>query len=476
MNFNIQICHFGDKFMVFNILSCYEYVYKRDMFTLAIVGRPNVGKSTLYNRLTGTKFALVDDRPGVTRDRRYGEGSIGPLSFRIIDTAGMEANRDATALESRMLGMTKAGIQEADVALMLVDGLAGITPEDEHFARWLRKLGKPVVLVVNKAESKKASPTITEAYRLGLGEPVGISAEHGEGMADLYEALAPFDKDEEETTEDEPAILQLAIIGRPNAGKSTLMNALLKQERVLTGPEAGLTRDAIAVDWQWKDTPIKLVDTAGLRRQSRRVEKLEKMSATDSLRAIQYAHVAVLLLDATSPLDKQDLTLAQHVIEEGRALVIAVNKWDLVPAPDAWMATLTKMIEKQLPAVRGVPLVTLSALQSKGIPKLMEAVFQVYEIWNRRISTGQLNRWLEGMIASHPPPLSTDKRPIKLKYMTQIKTRPPSFLIFATRKEKLPESYRRYLVHGLRAAFDLPAVPIRLELRGSKNPYVDDDR
>lgn len=448
------------------------------MFTLAIVGRPNVGKSTLYNRLTGTKFALVDDRPGVTRDRRYGEASIGPLHFRIIDTAGMEANRDSSALESRMLEMTKAGIMEADVALMLVDGLAGITPEDEHFARWLRKTGKPVVLVINKAESKKAAPAVAEAYRLGLGDPVSISAVHGEGMAELYEALAPFDQDSEfsvQGAEEENSTLQLAIIGRPNAGKSTLMNALLKQERVLTGPEAGLTRDAIAVDWQWQGKPIKLVDTAGLRRQSKRTEKLEQMAALDSNRAIQYAHVAVLLLDATSPLDKQDLTLAQHVIEEGRALIIAVNKWDLVPAPDAWLATLNKMIEKQLPAVRGVPLITLSALKSKGIPKLMEAVFAVYETWNKRIPTGQLNRWLEGMMAAHPPPLAANKRPIRLKYMTQIKTRPPSFVIFATRKEKLPESYRRYLVHGLREAFEMPAVPIRLELRGSKNPYADEE-
>jgi GTP-binding protein len=455
------------------------------MFTLAIVGRPNVGKSTLYNRLTGTKFALVDDQPGVTRDRRYGEASIGPLQFRIIDTAGMEQNRDSTALESRMLEMTKAGIQEADVALMLVDGLAGITPEDEHFARWLRKQGKPVVLVINKAEGKKASPTFNEAYRLGLGEPVGISAAHGEGMADLYEALVPFEgaesrvqsaeAEDHRTPHPAPSTLHLAIIGRPNAGKSTLMNALLKQERVLTGPEAGLTRDAIAVDWQWQGKPLKLVDTAGLRRQSKRTGKLEQMAATDSNRAIQYAHVAVLLLDATSPLDKQDLTLAQHVIEEGRALIIAVNKWDLVPAPDAWIATLNKMIEKQLPAVRGVPLITLSALKSKGIPKLMEAVFAVYETWNRRISTAQLNRWLEGMLAAHPPPLAANKRPIRLKYMTQIKSRPPSFVLFASRKEKLPESYRRYLVHGLREAFDLPAVPIRLELRGSKNPYADED-
>jgi GTP-binding protein len=445
------------------------------MFTLAIVGRPNVGKSTLYNRLSEKKFALVDDRPGVTRDRRYGEGRVSSLHFRIIDTAGMEDNRDSDALESRMLAMTKAGISEADVALMVVDGTAGITPEDEHFARWLRKLGKPVVLIVNKAESKGTAPGMAEAYRLGLGDPVAISALHGEGMADLYDALLPFDKDDAEEVEEKASHLQLAIIGRPNAGKSTLMNALLKQERVLTGPEAGLTRDAIAVDWNWKGTPIKLVDTAGLRRQSRRQEKLEKLSAEDSMRSIQYAHVVVLLLDATCPLDKQDLVLADHVVQEGRALVIAVNKWDLVTAPEAWMTTLNKMLEKRLSEVRGVPLVTLSALNKKGLDGVMEAVLKMYDVWNQRIPTSQLNRWLEGMLVAHPPPLSASKRPIRIKYMTQIKTRPPTFALFAARKEDLPESYRRYLVQGLRQAFTLEGVPIRMQLRGSKNPYVDED-
>lgn len=448
------------------------------MFTLAIVGRPNVGKSTLYNRLTGTKFALVDDRPGVTRDRRYGEGRISSLEFRVVDTAGMEESRDKNALGNRMLAMTKAGINEADVALMIVDGTAGITPEDEHFARWLRKLNKPVILVVNKAEKKTATTGMSEAYRLGLGEPVPISALHGEGMVDLYEALLPFDKSSKENSESKisnPESLQLAIIGRPNAGKSTLMNALLKQDRVLTGPEAGLTRDAIAVDWHWKNRPIKLVDTAGLRRQSRRQEKLEKLSAEDSFRSIQYAHVVVLLLDATCPLDKQDLLLAQHVIEEGRALVIAVNKWDLVTAPEAWMTTMQKMLEKQLSEVRGVSLVTLSAINKKGLSGLMDAVLGAYELWNQRIPTGQLNRWLEGMLAGHPPPLSSSKRPIRIKYMTQIKTRPPTFTLFATYKENLPESYRRYLVGGLREAFGLHGVPIRMVMKASKNPYVDED-
>lgn len=453
------------------------------MITIALVGRPNVGKSTLFNRLTGTKHALVDDQPGVTRDRRYGEGSLGPMEFKVIDTAGMEERKDVSAMESRMLAMTRAGITEADIALMLVDGVAGITPEDEYFARWLRKQGKPVILVVNKAESKRANPTLAEAYRLGLGEPVMISAEHGEGMAELYDALSEqmpepneFDGAVDGEEEDVDTTLQLAIIGRPNAGKSTLLNAFLGSERVLTGPEAGLTRDSIAVDWQWNGRPVKLVDTAGLRRQSKRTEKLERMSAVDSFRAVQYAHAVVLLLDASSPLDKQDLKLAEHVIEEGRALVIAVNKWDLVTDEAAWLKALNQLIDKRLAAVRGVPMVTLSALNKAGLNKVMDAVFDVYELWNKRISTGQLNRWLEGMLASHPPPLSPSKRPIRLKYMTQIKTRPPTFVLYATRKEKLPESYRRYLIHGLREAFDLPAVPIRLQLRGSKNPYAEEGK
>ena len=446
--------------------------------TIALVGRPNVGKSTLFNRLTGTRHALVDDRPGVTRDRRYGEGSIGPLEFRVVDTAGMEEKRDSQTMEMRMLAQTTAAIKEADVALMLVDGLAGITPEDEHFARYLRKLSIPVILAVNKSESKRTLGSLTDAFSLGLGDPVAISAEHGEGLGDLYNALVAALPEEEEIAASEETAetpLQLAIIGRPNAGKSTLLNALVGSDRVLTGPEAGLTRDSIAVDYEWKGQKLKLVDTAGLRKQARRQEKLERLSAQDSFRSVQYAHVVVLLLDATSPLDKQDLKLAEHCIEEGRALVIAVNKWDLVPNEKAWMTTLQKMVDSRLPMVRGVPLVTLSALNATGLDGLLKEVFTVYDLWNTRISTGKLNRWLEGMMASHPPPLAQGARPVRLKYMTQVKSRPPSFVIFATRKEKLPESYRRYLVHGIRQAFDLPAVPIRLNIRATKNPFADEE-
>lgn len=449
--------------------------------TLALVGRPNVGKSTLFNRLTGTRHAIVDDQPGVTRDRRYGEGNIGPLHFNVIDTAGMEQGKDTGSMQARMLGMTRDGIEEADIAVMLIDGLTGVTPEDGHFARWLRKQNKPVILAVNKAESKRAHPSLADAWELGLGEPVAISAEHGEGLADLYDALVAcgaehgleFSSQGEVDGEEIP--LQLAIIGRPNAGKSTLLNALLGKERVLTGPEAGLTRDAIAVDWDWKGTPVKLVDTAGLRKQARRNEKLEKMSAVDSYRAIQYAHVCVLLLDAASPLDKQDLKLAEHVAEEGRGLVIAVNKWDEVDRPEAWMKALERIVESRLAMIRGVEIIPISAKYKKGFPELMRAVFDVYKIWNIRVSTAQLNRWLEGMLIDHPPPLTKGKRPIKLKYMTQIKTRPPSFALFATRKDKLPESYRRYLIHGLREAFELRATPIRLTLKASKNPYEKEE-
>ncbi len=450
------------------------------MLTIAIVGRPNVGKSTLYNRLTGTKHAIVDNRAGVTRDRRYGDASIADLHFQVIDTAGMEDTKDKQALESRMLDMTSAAVDEADIILLLTDAISGITPEDEHFARWLRKQNKVIILVVNKAERKQSAAAIAQAWELGLGEPIAISAEHGEGLADLYAAIKEksnaikphcYNDNEKNQIADNESVLNLAIIGRPNVGKSTLLNAMLGENRVLAGPEAGLTRDAIAVSWQWRDHAIKLVDTAGVRRNAKRRDKLERLAAIDSMRAIQYAHIVILLLDATAPLDKQDLRLAETVIEEGRGIVIAVNKWDLVTDEAAWMSALDKIISSRLSAIKGVPVVTLSALQKQGLDNLMEQVFTIYELWNKRISTGQLNRWLEGMLISHPPPLSPDKRPIRLKYITQIKTRPPSFTLFATRKEKLPESYRRYLINGIRKAFDLPAVPIRLQLKASANPY-----
>ncbi len=449
------------------------------MLTLALVGRPNVGKSTLFNRLTSTRHAIVDDQPGVTRDRRYGTGNIGPMDFRVVDTAGMEGGKDTGELQSRMLDMTRDGIEEADIAIMMIDGLAGVTPEDSYFARWLRKTGKPMILAVNKAESKRAHPSLADAWELGLGEPVPISAEHGEGMADLFDALTTICQTHEldqygenEPEEDANTPLQLAIIGRPNAGKSTLINALLGQERVLTGPEAGVTRDSIAIDWHWGDRPVKLVDTAGLRKQAKRNEKLERLSAVDSMRAIQYAHVCVLLLDAACPLDKQDLILADHIVEEGRGLVIAVNKWDEVDRPEAWMAALDKIVEKRLAMVKGVVVLPISAKKKTGFKDLMQAVFEVYELWNVRIPTGQLNRWLDGMMIDHPPPLTKSKRPIRLKYMTQIKSRPPTFALFATRKDKLPESYRRYLIGGIRKAFDLPAIPIRLTMRSGENPYA----
>lgn len=447
------------------------------LLTIALVGRPNVGKSTLFNRLTGTKHAIVDDRPGVTRDRRYGEGQIGPLEFSVIDTAGMEEGKDTGIMQARMLEMTREGIEEAHIAVMMIDGLDGVTPEDAHFARWLRKTGKPVLLMVNKAESKRAHPSLADAWELGLGEPVAISAEHGEGLSDLYEALAAkseeigIDINAEQAEENIDTPMQLAIIGRPNAGKSTLINALLGKERVLAGPQAGLTRDSIAVDWHWGDKPIKLVDTAGLRKQAKRNEKLERLSAVDSMRAIQYAHVCILLLDASCPLDKQDIRLADHVVEEGRGLVIAINKWDEVDRPEAWMKALDKIIEKRLAMVKGIKIIPISAKNKTGFKDLMQAVFDIYELWNKRVPTGQLNRWLDGMLLDHPPPLTKSKRPIKLKYITQIKTRPPTFALFATRKDKLPESYRRYLIGGIRKAFDLPATPIRLTLRGGTNPY-----
>ena len=448
--------------------------------TVAIVGRPNVGKSTLFNRLIGKRLALVDDTPGVTRDRREGRGQLGDLEFTLVDTAGLEEAK-AGSLSARMTEQTRRAIAEADLVLFLIDARAGVTPQDEHFARLLRRGRAPVLLVANKSEGRAGTAGAAEAYRLGLGEPIAISAEHGEGLSDLYDRMAavisappPAEADEPES-EDEPEAgrgpLQLAIVGRPNVGKSTLINRLIGEERLLTGPEAGITRDAIAVGWEWQGRPLRLVDTAGLRRRSKVEAKLEKLSAADTLRAIRFAEVVVLVLDAGQGLEKQDLTIASLVAEEGRALVIAANKWDAVADKNAAKRQLRDRIETSLPQVKGLPVVTLSALTGRNLDELMTAVFQVSEAWNRRVPTAQLNRWLEEATAAHPPPAVSGRR-IRLRYMTQVKARPPSFALFASRAEELPESYLRYLVNGIRETFDIQGVPVRLNLRKSKNPYA----
>lgn len=442
-------------------------------FTVAIIGRPNVGKSTLFNRLVGKKLALVDDTPGVTRDRREGDARIGSLKFKIIDTAGLEESFD-DSLEGRMRRQTEIALEEADVALMLIDARSGVTPLDEHFAKWIRKSKIPVILAANKAEGRSGAPGLLESYSLGLGEPIALSAEHGEGMGELFDALLPFEKktEEEEAEEPEDKPLQLAIVGRPNAGKSTLVNYMIGEDRMLTGPEAGVTRDAIAIEWEFEGRAIKLVDTAGLRRKSRVQKKLEKLSVADSLRVIKMAEVVVLLVDAEMTFEKQDLTIAAHVIEEGRALVIAVNKWDTVRDRQGTLKQIRDRLSVSLPQVRGIPVVTFSALTGQGVEKLMPAVFRVYDIWNKRISTSKINRWLEHMLEQHPPPMAKGRR-LKIRYMTQVKARPPTFSLFMSSRGELPESYLRYLVNGLREDFDLPAVPIRIFPRTGKNPYAN---
>jgi GTP-binding protein len=457
--------------------------------TVAIVGRPNVGKSTLFNRLVGKKLALVDDQPGVTRDRRFGPGHLGDLDFTVVDTAGLEDVFDES-LAARMREQTEEAIRQADVALLLFDARAGITPLDEHFAKRLRKTKTPILLVANKCESKAAEAGLNEAFRLGLGAPLPISAEHGEGMGELYDALHDVaerkqaqledialdpDAELEALPDDEapaPKVLQLAIVGRPNVGKSTLANALLGEDRLLTGPEAGITRDAIAVDWDWKGTPIRLIDTAGLRRRARVVEKLERLSGADTDRAVRYAHVVVLVLDANDMLEKQDLTIARHVIEEGRALIIAANKWDAIDNKNEALKKLKERVDKSLPQVTGIPVVTLSARSGRNLDKLMQAVFKIYGEWNKRVPTAQLNRYLEAAMVAHPPPLVRGRR-IKLRYMTQIKTRPPTFALFSAKADELPDAYARYLINGIRERFDMKGAPIRLQLKRTDNPFAD---
>jgi GTP-binding protein len=451
-------------------------------FTVAIVGRANVGKSTLFNRLIGKRLALVDDQPGVTRDRRMGDARLGHLSFTAIDTAGIE-EAATDSLSGRMREQTETAIAAADAVMFLVDARAGIVPSDKVIAQLVRQSGKPAILVANKSEGRAGQAGVYEAYALGLGEPVAVSAEHAEGLVDLYDALRAALPDETEPPEpvDEDAAVEpstealrpirVAVVGRPNAGKSTLVNRLLGEERLLTGPEAGITRDAIAVELEWHGRQFLMHDTAGLRRRSRIEDKLEKLSVSDALEAVRFAEVVIVLMDAAAAFEEQDLRIVDLIEREGRAVVIGINKWDLEERRAGGIGKLRQEADRRLQQVKGLPVVAVAGLTGEGLDRLMQAVVDTHAVWNRRVPTNPLNRWLEGAIAAHPPPAVSGRR-LKLNYMTQPKTRPPTFVLFCTRADAVPDAYLRYLVNGLRETFDLPGVPIRITLREKENPFA----
>jgi GTP-binding protein len=472
-------------------------------FTLAIIGRPNVGKSTLFNRLVGKKLALVDDTPGVTRDRRHADASIGEMKFQVIDTAGLE-DADEDSLQGRMRLQTEKAIEEADISLFLIDARAGLLPDDAAFSKLLRKSGKPVILIANKAEGRKAESGFYEAFKLGFGEPIGFSAEHGLGMGDLFDALLEtigediafpkipdqFDEsseddlgddsdgdidENEELAYDSTKPMRIAVVGRPNAGKSTLINQMIGDDRLLTGPEAGITRDSISVDWQWQGRTIKLHDTAGMRKKARVQGKLEKLSISDGLRAIQFAEVVIIVFDATIPFEKQDLQISDLIIREGRAPVIAINKWDLIEDRQQVLSEMHEKAERLLPQVKGLKVIPISGATGEGIPNLMKAVLEVHMAWNRRVPTARLNKWLDDVQYHHPAPAVGGRR-IRLKFITQVKSRPPTFMVSCSRPDSLPTSYTRYMVNNLREQFDLYSTPIRMFMRKGDNPYENRKR